>query len=118
MDLVLADLQWTTCLYVDDIIIFGCTFQEHLARLHEVLTKLRQANLKVKPAMCNLFANQVQYLGHIISARGVKVDPAKVERVRQWPVLKNQVEVRSFVVLASYYRRFVKGFAEIASPLH
>ena len=114
MDLVLADLQWTTCLvYLDDIIIFGRTFQEHLGRLDEVLTKLRQANLKVKPTKCKLFASQVQYLGHIISCKGVKADPEKVEAVRQWPVPKNQTEVRSFVGLASYYRRFVKGFASL-----
>ncbi|XP_059420291.1 uncharacterized protein LOC132155519 [Carassius carassius] len=119
MDLVLADLQWTTCLvYLDDIIIFGRTFQEHLGRLDEVLIKLRQANLKVKPTKCNLFATQVQYLGHIISSKGVKADPAKVEAVRQWPVPKNQTEVRSVVGLASYNRRFEKGFAEIARPLH
>ena len=119
MDLVLADLQWTTCLvYLDDIIIFGRTFQEHLGRLDEVLTKLRQANLKVKPTKCKLFASQVQYLGHIISCKGVKADPEKVEAVRQWPVPKNQTEVRSFVGLASYYRRFVKGFAGMARPLH
>lgn len=105
-------------MYLDDIIIFGCTFQEHLDRVGEVLSKLRQANLKVKPVKCNLFATEVQYLGHIISARGVKADPAKVEAVCQWPVPKNQTEVRSFVGLASYYRRFIRGFAELAQPLH
>lgn len=119
MDVVLADLQWTTCLvYLDDIIVFGRTFQEHLQRLNEVLLKLRQANLKVKPSKCNLFSSQVQYLGHVISSEGVMADPSKVEAVQAWPTPKTQTEVRSFVGLASYYRRFIKGFAEIARPLH
>ncbi|KAG1941111.1 interleukin-1 receptor accessory protein-like 1-A [Pimephales promelas] len=119
MDLVLADLQWTTCLvYLDDIIVFGRTFGEHLQRLDEVLGKLRHANLKVKPSKCSLFASQVRYLGHVISAEGIRADPAKIDVVRQWPVPKNQTEVRSFVGLASYYRRFIEGFAEIARPLH
>ena len=119
MDLILADLQWTTCLvYLDDIIVFGRTFQEHLARLDEVLVKLKQANLKIKPSKCNLFSTQVHYLGHVISAEGVMADPAKVAAVREWPVPRNQTEVQSFVGLASYYRRFVKGFADIARPLH
>lgn len=90
MDLVLADLQWTTCLvYLDDIIVFGRTFVEHLQRLDEVLCKLRHANLKVKPSKCTLFATQVHYLGHVISAEGVRADPAKIDAVRQWPVPKN-----------------------------
>lgn len=119
MDVVLADLQWTTCLvYLDDIIVFGRTFQEHLQRLDEVLCKLRYANLKVKPSKCTLFASQVQYLGHVISTEGVTADPSKVEAIRTWPVPKTQTEVRSFLGLASYYRRFIQGFAEIARPLH
>lgn len=105
-------------MYLDDIIVFGRTFQEHLQRLNEVLLKLRQANLKVKPSKCNLFSSQVQYLGHVISSEGVMADPSKVEAVRAWPTAKTQTEVRSFVGLASYYRRFFKGFAEIARPLH
>lgn len=119
MDLVLADLQWSTCLvYLDDIIVFGRSFEEHLQRLDVVLGKLEGANLKVKPAKCNLFAKRVQYLGHVISAEGVRVDPAKVKVVREWPVPQNQTEVRSFVGLASYYLRFIQGFAEMAHPLH
>ena len=119
MDLVLADLQWTTCLvYLDDIIVFGRTFSEHLNRLDEVLSKLYAANLKAKPSKCNLFSSRVKYLGHIISADGIRADPGKIECVQDWPIPKNQTEVKSFVGLASYYRRFVKGFADIARPLH
>ena len=87
MDVVLADLQWNICLvYLDDIIVFGRSFEEHLLRLDEVLSKLREANLKVKPSKCDLFSTQVQYLGHIISPEGVRADPAKVQAVREWPV--------------------------------
>ena len=119
MDLVLADLQWTTCLvYLDDIIVFGKTFKEHLHRLDEVLSKLGEAGLKVQPSKCHLFSTQVKYLGHIISREGIRADPAKVESVRGWPTPTTQTEVRQFLGLASYYRRFVKGFADIARPLH
>lgn len=74
MDLVLADLQWTTCLvYLDYIIVFGQTL--HLSRLGEVLSKLRTANLMCK---CNLFSTEVQYFGHVISDKGVSSDPGKL----------------------------------------
>lgn len=113
MDLVLADLQQTTCVvYLDDIIVFGRTFLEHLSCLDEVLSKLCAANLKVKLSKCNLFSTQVKYLGHIISAEGIRADPVKVENVREWPGPKNLTEVKSFVGLASNYWRFVKGFAD------
>lgn len=119
MDLVLADLQWSTCLvYLDDIIVFGRTFEKHFSRLGEVLSKLRAANLNVKPSKCNLFSMEVQYLGHVISAKGVRADPKKVEAVRTWPVPGNQTEEKSFLRLASYYHQFVQRFAEIARPLH
>ena len=119
MELVLADLQWMTCLvYLDDIIVFGRTFEEHISRLGEVLGRLKSAELKVKPAKCTLFSKRVNYLGHVISAEGVGTDPAKAETVRSWPTPTTVGELRSFLGLASYYRRFIAGFGSIAQPLH
>uniref|UniRef100_A0A803JFV2 Gypsy retrotransposon integrase-like protein 1 n=1 Tax=Xenopus tropicalis TaxID=8364 RepID=A0A803JFV2_XENTR len=119
MDIVLADLQGTACLvYLDDIIVIGRTWDEHLQRLSCVLQKLKEAKLKVKPSKCKLFCEKVRYLGHVISSAGVEPDPEKVTTITQWPVPQNIKELRSFLGLASYYRKFIEGFAHIADPLH
>lgn len=118
MENILVGLQWKILLvYLDDVIVFGSTIPEMIARLEMVLQRLRNANLKLKPKKCNLFQKEVLYLGHVVSAEGVKTDPTKVEAVKSWPTPSNPTEVRSFLGLASYYRRFVQKFSDVVKPL-
>ena len=119
MDTVLAGLQWTNCLvYLDDVIVLGRTFKEHLSNLKEVFDKFREARLKLKASKCALCQEKVEFLGHIVSADGVATDPKKTEKVANWPVPRSRREVQQFLGLANYYRRFVQDYARIAKPLH
>ena len=113
-------MLWTSCLvYLDDvIIIIGKTFTEHLQNLRAVFERFREARLQLKPQKCQFCAQQVRFLGHIVSADGVRTDPAKTEKVAQWPIPKSRRKVQQFLGLANYYKRFVKDFASIAKPLH
>ena len=86
MDLVLAGVQWTQCLvYLDDVIIVGRDFEEHLQNLSTVLQKLREAGLQLKPSKCSFCQESVSYLGHIVSREGVSTDPEKTAKVTRWP---------------------------------
>ncbi|GFW13804.1 hypothetical protein TNCV_1670201 [Trichonephila clavipes] len=96
----------------------GRTFEEHLQNIRKVLSKLSDANLKLNPSKCKFFQKEVNYLGHIISAEGVRTDPEKVSAVKNWKRPENLRELRSFLGLCTYYRKFVKGFSNIARPLY
>ena len=118
MDRVLDSLVGKSCLvYIDDVITYGRTFDHALNNLQGVFERLRDAGLTLKPSKCSLFQREVAFLGHYVSAEGVRCDPAKIDKVRSWTAPKNVKDVKSFLGLASYYRRFIKGFATIASPM-
>ncbi|BHF62235.1 hypothetical protein SprV_0200521600 [Sparganum proliferum] len=119
MTTVLRDITPTACLiYLDDIIVHGKTVEEHNAHLREVLLRLRDAGLVLRTDKCKLLQNQTLLLGYILSPSGIHPDPDKISRICEWPTPKTSQEVRSFLGLASYYRKFVRGFAGIAAPLH
>ena len=116
---VLAGLTWKICVpYLDDIIIFSSTPEEHLERLRLVFQRFCAHTLKVNPHKCDFFRMKVHFFGHIVSKDGLEVDPSKIEAVQIFPVPRSQTEIKLFLGLASYYRRFVPKFAEIARPLH
>ena len=94
------------------------TFEHHIDLLERVFLKLRLANLKLKACKCQLFCDKLVYLGHMVSGEGIQPDPGSIEKVKQWRKPQSAAELRSFLGLASYYRKFCEGFAEIASELY
>ena len=103
--------------FIDDILVYSRTEAEHVEHLRIVLQILRERQLYAKLDKCEFWLSQIHFLGHVVSRDGVAVDPSKVEAVLQWQRPKNATEIRSFLGLAGYYRRFIEGFAKIASPL-
>ena len=105
------------CVYLDDILIFSRSIEEHLEHLRRVLTRLRESKLYAKLHKCEFLKDKVDYLGFEISTQGIHASPEKVKAVVEWPRPENVHDVRSFLGLASYYRKFIRGFSEIARPL-
>ena len=105
-------------IYIDDLIIFSSSLEEHLQRLRLVFNRLRQCGLKLEPKKCDVLRRELPCLGFVISEAGIRTDPDKINKVLEWPVPKNQKELMSFLGFAGYYRRFVKDFSRIAQPLN
>ena len=103
--------------FIDDILVYSRTKEEHVAHLTQVLEVLKVKQLYAKFKKCEFWLDRVVFLGHVISGAGISVDPSKVEAINNWMQPTNPSEVRSFLGLAGYYRRFVEGFSKIAMPL-
>ena len=119
MDRTLAGLARNICLYyLDDIIVFSATWAEHIARLRAVFDRLRRANLKLGARKCHLAAREVSFLGYKVTPEGLEPEPRLMEAISKLPPPINVAEVRSFLGLVGYYRRFVKKFSDKAAPLN
>ena len=113
---ILKDFPFTIA-YLDHIIIFSKTPQEHLSHISMVFKKLKSANLSIKKSRCSFFCKEIQYLGHILSATGIRPLPAKIHAIKHMQPPTTPKQVRAFLGLVGYYRKFIKGFAKIAKPL-
>ena len=105
-------------IYIDDLLVYSKSFSDHLEHLQAVFDRLRGARLRLHPKKCNFALTEVMYLGHVLTTKGVKVDEKKIDVVKNYPVPKSVKDVRSFLGYVGYYRKFVRNFAAIASPLH
>lgn len=114
----LGDLHLKICfIYLDDLIIFSRTFDEHITRLRQVFSRIQDYGLKLSPKKCSFLMKQVKYIGHIVSEQGVQADPDKIDKVTNWPTPTNPDQVRSFLGFVGYYRKFIQNFSKIARPL-
>lgn len=116
---MLAGLTTEMCMvYLDDIIVFNSNgVEDHIRQLALVFQRLIDANITLKPSKCKFLLKEVKYLGHIISEEGIKPDPQKVECINSYPIPRNVKDVRAFLGLAGWYRKFIKNFSEVALPL-
>jgi len=118
MDITLSNLKYSSVLiYLDDILIFSKDFQSHLKHIREVLQRLESAGFTIKPNKCSLAVQSVKFLGHVVDASGVRTDPDKIKGIRDFPIPKTLTQVRGFIGRASYYRKFIPYFSEVAEPL-
>lgn len=118
MNRILCDLIGKCCLvYLDDIIVFGNSLQQHLDNLNKVLRRLIEANLKVQVDKCEFLQKQCEFLGHVVTEDGIKPNPNKIEKILTWPLPKTTKQIKGFLGLLGYYRKFIKDFAKLTKPL-
>ena len=119
METCLEEMHLKWCIiYLDDIIVFSKTPEEHIERLRGVFTKLAATGLRLKPSKCEFFKSKVNYLGHIVTKEGIETDPRKIEAIEKWPIHREVTEVRSFLGFTNYYCKFIPRYAQVAKPLN
>ena len=119
IQLILTGLTWEICLtYLDDIIVLGRDFENHLSNLVTVLKRFRDNNLKLKPQKCKLFQKEVILLGKLVSEQGVSVNPESRNVILKWPVPKKKRDVESLLGFANYHRDHIKDYSTIAEPIY
>ena len=102
---------------MDDIVVYADTLEEHARKLKILLARLQNSGLTLQPGKCHFLQREIIYLGHILTSRGVKPDPGKIKAVKQFPVPKTKKNIKQFLGLVGYYRRFIQDMAKIAKPL-
>lgn len=118
MDRILSGLQGIELfVYMDDIVIYASSLEEHAQKLSALLGRLQTAGLALQPEKCRFLRREICYLGHIITSEGVKPDPQKIRAVKEFPTPKSKKNVKQFLGLIGYYRRFIKDFAKISKPM-
>ena len=116
---IMSDLVFQVVLvYLNDLLVYSSTFQDHLVRLETVLKRLRETGLKLKIEKCHFLQSEVKFLGHQVLSEGVHTDPDKISAVWEWPVPNTPKELRLFLGFCSFYRKCIEGFSQIAGPLH
>lgn len=117
MDNIFKEYLYKFCfVYMDDIVIFSKSLQEHITHIEQIFSKLREFNLKVQLDKSEFLRKEVAYLGHVITPEGIKPNPDKIETIKKYPLPKTQKEIKAFLGLIGYYRRFIKDFARITQP--
>ena len=101
--------------FIDDILIYSKMEEEHKEHLKIVLQELREHQLFAKFSKCDFFKDKIQYLGHVVTKKGISVDPEKIREIEDWTVPKDVTDVGSFIGITGYYRRFIEGFSRIAN---
>jgi hypothetical protein len=103
--------------FMDDILVYSPTLDSHVSQLQQVFSLLKEHQLSIKQSKCSFAQQSLEYLGHIISDRGVATNPSKIQAVQNWPTPKNTKQVRGFLGLTGYYRKFIRGYSLISRTL-